>query len=210
MGTPSSSFTLQHHAWMLAIAVSQRAAWVLVLRSLNYRVSDAVSAHVAPRNGGVSVPREHGMFAAHGTLSSSPVLRHRAWMLANAVSQSSGAGAAIAQDGRCELNAPTVGMQNTGALVSVASEVHKACATRCSTRTRASQLQSHRAAAAPQLWFSKPPPWPKLRPSSSPWLSRGPVGSAPAVLAGPAKSRRDIFTAFFFGMVAGGVGGRGG
>jgi hypothetical protein len=32
---PSSSFTLRHHAWMQANAVSQRAAWVLMPRPLN-------------------------------------------------------------------------------------------------------------------------------------------------------------------------------
>ena len=45
----SSSFALRHHAWMQANAVPRRAAWVLVLRSLTYRVSDAVSAHVAAK-----------------------------------------------------------------------------------------------------------------------------------------------------------------
>jgi len=34
-GAPSSSFSLRHHAWMQAMAVSQRAAWVLVPRPLN-------------------------------------------------------------------------------------------------------------------------------------------------------------------------------
>ena len=51
----SSSLAMRHHAWMQANAVSQRAAWMLVARLLNDRLSDAVSAHVAPRNGGASV-----------------------------------------------------------------------------------------------------------------------------------------------------------
>ena len=55
--TFSSSFSLRHHAWMQANAVSQRAVRVLVPRPLNYSVSDAVSARVAPRNGGACVSR---------------------------------------------------------------------------------------------------------------------------------------------------------
>ena len=53
-GTLSSSFALRNHAWVLANAVSRRAAWVLVLRSLNYGVSDVVSAHVAAKVSGTS------------------------------------------------------------------------------------------------------------------------------------------------------------
>jgi len=75
---------------MQANAVSQRAAWVLVLRPLlplNYRLSDAVSAHVAPRNGGASVSGANWMYEASEILSRSLTLRHHAWMLAIAVSQ---------------------------------------------------------------------------------------------------------------------------
>ena len=86
-GTLGSNFALRHHAWLLANAVSQRVAWVLMLRSLNYRVSDAVSTHVAPRNGGASVSGADGMHEASGTLSRSFALRHHAWMQAIAVSQ---------------------------------------------------------------------------------------------------------------------------
>ena len=39
--TLSNSFAQRHHARMLATAVSQRAAWVLMLRSLIYSVSNA-------------------------------------------------------------------------------------------------------------------------------------------------------------------------
>ena len=74
-------------ASMLANAVSQRAAWALVPRPLNYGLSDAVSTHVTPRNGSVSISGTDGMFVAYGTLSRSFVLRHRAQMLANAVSR---------------------------------------------------------------------------------------------------------------------------
>ena len=78
---------MRHHARMLAIAVSQRAAWMLVPRPLNIRVSDAVSAHVAPRNGGASVSAANGMLAAYGTLSRSLAMYHHDQMHANAVSQ---------------------------------------------------------------------------------------------------------------------------
>ena len=54
-GTRSSSFAQRHHARMLANAVSQRAAWVLTLRTLTCSVSDAVSAHAARRNSGAPV-----------------------------------------------------------------------------------------------------------------------------------------------------------
>jgi hypothetical protein len=40
-GTLSRSLAMYHHDQMHATALPQRAAWVLVLRSLNYRVSDA-------------------------------------------------------------------------------------------------------------------------------------------------------------------------
>ena len=121
----SSSFALRHHAWMQANAVSQRAAWVLMLRSLiysvsnayidgrpaqntqricfggrwdacsvwdtvqqlsvaascldasaawvlvprplNYRLRDAASTHVAPRNGGTSVSAAGEVHEASGT-----------------------------------------------------------------------------------------------------------------------------------------------
>ena len=78
---------MRHHARMLAIAVSQRAAWMLVPRPLNIRVSDAVSAHVAPRNGGACVSGANGAHEASETLRSSFTWRHHAWMQANAVSQ---------------------------------------------------------------------------------------------------------------------------
>jgi len=78
----SSSCSLRHHA------VSQRAAWVLVLRPLlplNYRLSDAASAHVAPKNGGASVSAAAGLFAAYDKLGSSLALWHHAQMLSSAV-----------------------------------------------------------------------------------------------------------------------------
>ena len=78
---------MYHHDQMQANAVSQRAAWVLVPRPLNYRLSDAVSAHVAPRNGDVSVPEATGVHEASETLSSSFALRHHDQMQAIAVSQ---------------------------------------------------------------------------------------------------------------------------
>ena len=69
--TLSSSLTMYHHDQMHATAVSQRAARVLVPRPLNYRLSDAVSAHVAPRNGGASVSGANWMYEASEILSSS-------------------------------------------------------------------------------------------------------------------------------------------
>ena len=78
---------MRHHAWMQANAVSQRAAWVLVPRPLNYRLRDAASTHVVPRNGGASVSGADGVHEASGTLSRSFTLRHHAWMQANAVPQ---------------------------------------------------------------------------------------------------------------------------
>ena len=86
-GTLSRSMLVYHHDQMQANAVSQRAVWVLVPRPLNYRLSDAVSTHVAPRNGGASVSAADGVHEASETLSSSFALRHHAWMQANAVSQ---------------------------------------------------------------------------------------------------------------------------
>ena len=78
--TPSSSLVLLDHARMLQIRS-------LVRRLLNYRLSDAVSAHVAPRNGGASVSGAVVAYEASGTLSRSFARWHRAWMQANAVSQ---------------------------------------------------------------------------------------------------------------------------
>ena len=78
---------MRHHAWMQANAVSQRAAWVLVPRPLNYRLSDAVSMGGRRRNGGASVSGADWVHKAPGTLSSSLAMRHHAWMLAIAVSQ---------------------------------------------------------------------------------------------------------------------------
>ena len=85
--TLRSSFALRHHDQMQANAVSQRAAWVLVPRPLNCRVSDAVSARVAPRNGGACVSGADGVHEASETLRSSFALRHHDQMQANAVSQ---------------------------------------------------------------------------------------------------------------------------
>ena len=85
--TLRSSFALRHRDQMQANAVSQRAAWVLLPRPLNCRVSDAVLARVAPRNGGASVSAADGSQEASETLSGSFALRHHARMLANAVSQ---------------------------------------------------------------------------------------------------------------------------
>ena len=72
---------------MLANAVSQRAAWVLVPRPLMYRLSDAVSMGGRRRNGGTSVSAADGVQEASQTLSGSFAQRHYAWMQANAVSQ---------------------------------------------------------------------------------------------------------------------------
>jgi hypothetical protein len=85
--TLGSSLALWHHALVQADAVSQRAARVLVTRPLNYRVSDAVSMHAAPRDGGASVSGANGMLAAYGTLSRSLAMYYHALMQANAVSQ---------------------------------------------------------------------------------------------------------------------------
>ena len=78
---------MYHHDQMQAGAVSQRAARMLVPRQLNYRLSDAVSTHVALRNGGASVSGVVGVHDASGTLSSRFALRHNDQMQANAVSQ---------------------------------------------------------------------------------------------------------------------------
>ena len=43
-------------------------------------VSDAVSAHIAPRNGGASVSGAGGVHGASETLSKCFALRHHAWM----------------------------------------------------------------------------------------------------------------------------------
>ena len=85
--TLSSSFALRHNDQAPANAVLQRAVWVLVPRSLNYRLSSAAPAHAAPRNGGASVSAANGVHEASEALSSSFALRHHAWMQANAVSQ---------------------------------------------------------------------------------------------------------------------------
>jgi hypothetical protein len=76
-----------HHDQMQANAVSQRAAWVLVPRPLNYRLSNAESMGGRRRNGGTSVSAADGSQEASETLSGSFALRHHARMLANAVSQ---------------------------------------------------------------------------------------------------------------------------
>ena len=68
-GALSKSLAMYHRDQMLANAVSQRAAWVLVLQPLKYRLSDAASAHDAPRNGGASVSGAAGVFEAHGAHS---------------------------------------------------------------------------------------------------------------------------------------------
>ena len=78
---------MNHHDQMHANAVSQRAAWVLVPRPLMYRLSDAVSTHVAPRNGGASDSVAHGAHEGSETLSSSLALRNIDQAQANAVSQ---------------------------------------------------------------------------------------------------------------------------
>jgi len=86
--TRSSSSAWQHHAWrMQANAVSQRAVWVLVLRTLNDRVSDAVSMGGRRRNGGATISGADGVLAASATLSTSFALQHHARMQAVAVSQ---------------------------------------------------------------------------------------------------------------------------
>jgi len=69
-----------YHDQMQANVVSQRAAWVLMPRPLNYRVSDAVSMGGQRRNGGASVSAADGVHEASETLSSSFTLRHHAWM----------------------------------------------------------------------------------------------------------------------------------
>ena len=78
---------MRHHAWMQANAVWQRAAWVLLPRPLNYRLSNAVSMGGRRRNGGAPVSGANWMYEASEILSRSLTLRHHAWMLAIAVSQ---------------------------------------------------------------------------------------------------------------------------
>ena len=60
---------------------------MLVPRPMNYRLSNAVSTHVAPRNGGASVSAADGVYEASETLSSSFALRHDDEAQTNAVSQ---------------------------------------------------------------------------------------------------------------------------
>ena len=86
-GTLSRSLLVYHHDQMQANAVSQRAAWVLVPRPLNYRLSNAESMGGRRRNGGASVSAADGVHEASETLSGSFALRHHARMLATAVSQ---------------------------------------------------------------------------------------------------------------------------
>ena len=86
-GTLSRSLLVYHRDQMQANAVSQRAAWVLVLRSLSYRVSNAAPMGGRRRNGGTSVSAADGVHEASETLSGSFAQRHHARMLANAVSQ---------------------------------------------------------------------------------------------------------------------------
>jgi len=127
----SSSYRFRHHAWMQANAVSQRAAWVLVPRPLNCRLSDAVSTHVAPRNGGASVSEANWAQEASGTLSSSFTLRHHAWMQANAVSQRS-ARVLVPRPLNCRLSdavSTHVAPRNDDASVSAADRVHEASET---------------------------------------------------------------------------------
>ena len=85
--TLSRSVALRHHDQMQTNAVSQGVVWVLVPRSLNYRVSDAVSMGGRRRNRGASVSGADGVHAASETLSNSFAQRHHARMLATAVSQ---------------------------------------------------------------------------------------------------------------------------
>ena len=86
-GTLSRSLAMYHHALMQANAVSQRAARVLVPRPLNYSLSDAVSMHVTPRDGGASISGAYWVHEASETLGSSLALRHHALVQADAVSQ---------------------------------------------------------------------------------------------------------------------------
>ena len=78
---------MYHHDQMQANAVSQRAAWVLVPRPLNCRLSNAVSMGGRRKNSGASVSGADGVHEASETVSSSFALRHQAWMWAIAVSQ---------------------------------------------------------------------------------------------------------------------------
>ena len=65
-GTLSRSLLVYHHDQMQANAVSQRAAWVLVPRPLNYRLSNAESMGGRRRNGGASVSGADGVHEASG------------------------------------------------------------------------------------------------------------------------------------------------
>jgi hypothetical protein len=85
--TLSSSLALRHHDQMQADAVSQRAAWVLVPRPLNCRLSDAVSMGGGRKNGGASVSGAYWVHEAPETISSCLALQHHDQMQADAVSQ---------------------------------------------------------------------------------------------------------------------------
>jgi hypothetical protein len=129
--TLSSSFALRRRARMLSNAVSQRAARVLVLRPLNYRLSDAVSMGGRRRNGGASVSGADGMHEASETLSSSFVLRRRARMLANAMSQRAARMLVLRPLNYRVSNAVSMGgrRRNGGASVSGADRTHEASET---------------------------------------------------------------------------------
>ena len=60
---------------------------MLVLRSLNYGVSDAASAHVAAKISVASGLAAIGALATYGTQSSHAVISDRAQLLANAIVQ---------------------------------------------------------------------------------------------------------------------------
>ena len=129
--TLSSRCALRHHDRIQANAVSQRAARVLMLRSLNYRLRDAVSMGRRRRNGpngGASVSGADGVHEASETLSSSFTLRHHAWMQAIPVSQEScvdvGAAAAELPLGGCCICARCA--RNGGASDSAAHGAHEA------------------------------------------------------------------------------------
>ena len=121
---------MYHRDQMQANAVSQRAAWVLVPRPLNCRLRDAVSAHVAPRNGGASVSGAYGVHEASETLSGSFAQRHHARMLANAVSQRATCAIAAGADlGVSDAVSAHVAPRNGGVSVSGAGGVHGASET---------------------------------------------------------------------------------
>ena len=83
--TLSSSLALRHHDQMQADAVSQRAVRVLVPRPLTYHVSDAVSMHVARRNGGAPVSGATGVRAHTALAGFISAGSHRARILARPV-----------------------------------------------------------------------------------------------------------------------------